>query len=197
MKITKITLLLTLSFLLLACGRSKEAQFYLLNPLPPQKQNGQPYRYLQIGIDEINIPPYTEKPQLMIHCTPHRLELEEYHQWAEALDKNITRVVETNLSNLLPGAIVESSPWNSRFKPGYHLQIDISQLDIDVHGYSSLAAEYLIYHEDELVKKGTVYYHTKVPVVNIESLVISVNTNLSCLTQEIARVFARMSIKDK
>ncbi|WP_082060339.1 PqiC family protein [Legionella hackeliae] len=163
---------------------------YLLNPLPPIKSASQPYRHLQIGIDEINTPAYIEKPQLMIHYTPHRLELEEYHQWAEALDKNITRVIETNLSTLLPGSIVESSPWDSKFKPDYHLQIDISQFEIDINGNSMLRAEYLIYHGEELIRKGNFYNCVKVIPAEMESLVVSMNNNLTYLTREIAKTFA-------
>jgi uncharacterized lipoprotein YmbA len=173
----------------MACGRSKEALFYVLNPLPPLKDSKPSYKGLLIGIDEVSIPGYVERPQLMIHYTPYRMKLEEYHQWAEALGKNITRVVETDLSTLLPGAIVESSPWTIAFRPNYHLQMEISQLDIDIYGNSSLRGEYLIYQEEKLIKKRDIYYHRKIPLVNIETLVSSVNANLSCLTQDIAHAF--------
>ncbi|OCH98446.1 hypothetical protein A8135_12130 [Legionella jamestowniensis] len=174
---------------MIACSRSKDTQMYLLNPLPPMKTASKPYKHLQIGIDEINTPSYIEKPQLMIHCSPHQLKLEEYHQWAEALDKNITRVVETDLSTLLPGSIVESSPWNIKFKPNFHLQIDISQFEIDINGNSILRAEYLIYHEDALLKKGDAYYCVKVVPTTIEALVVSMNKNLTSLTRDIAKAF--------
>ncbi|WP_232505543.1 PqiC family protein [Legionella clemsonensis] len=162
---------------------------YLLNPLPPIKTASKPYTHLQIGIDGINTPSYIEKPQLMIHCSPHQLKLEEYHQWAEALDKNITRVIETDLSTLLPGSIVESSPWDVKFKPDFHLQIDISQFEIDVNGNSILRAEYLIYHKEALLKKGDAYYCVKVLPITIEALVVSMNNNLTCLTRDIAKAF--------
>ncbi|WED43565.1 PqiC family protein [Legionella cardiaca] len=190
MKLIKFSFIAFIGLLLVACGRSKDAQMYMLNPLPPAKNGTKPYTYLQIGIDEVTTPAYMTKPQLMIHQTPHRLELEEYHQWAESLDKNITRVVETNLATLLPGAVVESSPWDSKFKPNYHLQIDISQFEIDINGNSTLRAEYLIYHEDKLIKKRDVYYCSKVMPVDIERLVISMNVNLTHLTQDIAKTFA-------
>ncbi|WP_083500854.1 PqiC family protein [Legionella brunensis] len=170
---------------------------YLLNPLPPQKSAGHPYSYLRIGIDEVNTPAHIEKPQLMIHCTPNRLELEEYHQWAEALDKNIARVIETNLSTLLPGAIVENAPWDSKFKPNYHLQVGISQFEIDFNGNSIIRAEYLIYHDEELIKKGDSYYRIKVLPTDVEKLVISMNNNLTHLTQDIAKAFIRVYPRNK
>nr|WP_133132321.1 PqiC family protein [Legionella sp. PL877] len=163
---------------------------YVLAPIPPQKHSVSEYKNLRIGIDSVNIPAYIEKPQLMLHTTSHRLEPEEYHQWAEAVDKNIMRVVETDLSTLLPGSIVESSPWDSKFKPNYHLQIDISQFEMDICGSSKLRAEYLIYYKEALIKRGKVYYHSQVPKVTIEALVMSMNANLTRLTRSIAKVFS-------
>lgn len=189
MRLAQAGLLFCIVLALLSCGRSKEVQFYLLNPLPPQKLEVKRYRHLRIGIEEISLPATVDKPQLMIHCTPSLLKLSENHQWAETLNKNITRLVKTNLRELLPGAVVESSPWNSRFRPNYYLQLDISQWEIATNGENALRAEYFIYKNDKMLKKAKVYFHSKIPVVTIESLIISMNDHMSCLTQHIARSF--------
>lgn len=190
MRILKVSLVILMGLLLVSCGRSPEMQFYILNTIPLQKNLSHRYNYLQIGIDEIDIPAYLEKPQLMIYNSANEVTLEEHHQWAESLDKNIKRVVETNLSMLLPGAVVENSPWDIKFKPNYHLQIDISQFTIDMKGNSILRAEYIVYYEKEIIKKRDVYYYIKVNNVTMESLVGSMNTNLTHLTRDIARTFA-------
>lgn len=154
----------------------------------PNKQMNH-YNNLHLGIDDITIPAYLEKPQIMISYSPNRVELEEYHQWAGALDKNIKSVISTNLSSLLPGAIVESSPWNVKFKPNYQLQIDIEQFTIDMQGNSILRAEFILYHQDNIFKKQNVYYRLKVPHITIENLIASMNNNLTHLTQDIAKAF--------
>nr|HAT8713696.1 hypothetical protein [Legionella jordanis] len=189
---SKLVALISLCFILLGCGRSKEAQFYVLNPIPPAKENHHPYRELRIGIDEVSTPGYVERPQLMIHFTPYRMKMEEFHQWAEALNKNITRVIETNISTLLPGAVVESLPWDNQFRPNYHLQVEITQLDIDFQGNSVLRAEYLIYNDHDLISKQNIYYHQKVQIINVESLVSSVNSNVTRLSRDIAQSFRRI-----
>lgn len=192
MKLKTIVIIL-FGLALLSCGRSKESDFYILNPLPPQQQKAANYA-IQIGLDEINLPHYTEKPQLMIHYSPYQVQLEEYHRWAESLDKNIGRVIEANLSTLLPGAVIESYPWNVKLKPNYHLQIDIFQFEIDYKGDSVLRAEYVIYHHDQLIKKYTVYYHLKLKdsPITINALVKSMNTNLNHLTLDIASSFKKI-----
>lgn len=189
MRLIKLILLLALGLNLGSCGRSKDAQFYMLNPVPPQAHPSNRYQHLLIGIDEIYTPAFAEKPQMLIYDSSNEVKMEEYHQWAEALDKNIKRVIETNLTTLLPGAIVERSPWDIKFKPNYNLQVTISEIKIDMNGNSSLRAEYLIYHHEQLIKKYDKYYHIKIPVVTVENLVRSMNTNLSHLTQDIAKTF--------
>ncbi|HAZ7573560.1 TPA: membrane integrity-associated transporter subunit PqiC [Legionella pneumophila] len=194
-KPVKFVLILLIALTLCDCGRSKETQFYLLTPIPPQKNSRNFYNHLQIGVDEVSTPDYMKKPQLMIHQTPHHLTLEEFNQWAGALDKNITLVLTTNLSTLMPGVVVQASPWDNKFHPDYHLQVMISQFEIDIHGNSILRAEYLIYRKEELIHKGNAYYHIKVPLISIEALVQSMNTNLTHLTEEIARFFIKNTTK--
>lgn len=194
-KPVKFLLILLIVLTLCDCGRSKETQFYLLTPIPLQKNSRNSFNHLQIGVDGVSTPDYMKKPQLMIHQTPHHVTLEEFNQWAGALDKNITLVLATNLSTLMPGVVVQISPWDNKFHPDYHLQVMISQFEIDIHGNSILRAEYLIYRKEELIHKGNAYYHTKVPLISIETLVQSMNTNLTHLTEEIARFFIKNTTK--
>ncbi|WP_419420362.1 PqiC family protein [Legionella sp. D16C41] len=186
MILRKISLIL-LILMLLSCGRSKEAIFYLLNPLAPTKNNASHYS-MQIGIDEIELPKYTQKSQLMIHYTPYKVQLEEYHRWAESLANNIGRVIKANLTSLLPGAIIERYPWDTNFKPNYHIQIDIFQFEIDYNGDSILRATYLI-SSGLIIKKYNVMYRIKLTnqPITVEALVKSMNTNLNHLTIDIAK----------
>lgn len=172
-----------------SCSRSKEAIFYLLDPLPLLIHKTKPFHYFQIGIDLINIPAFIEKPQLMIRYDDHRVKLEEYHQWAEALSKNITRVIETNLTVLLPGSLVESAPWDVKFHPNYSLQVNILKFDMDLSGRCQLNAQYNIYQDSHLIKRKETNYLTTVSPVTIPALVAAMNKNLTLLTQDIAQSF--------
>ncbi|MFW2534402.1 MULTISPECIES: PqiC family protein [unclassified Legionella] len=186
----KSNIILLTTLILCGCGKSKESQFYILTPLPPQK-NHHFYNHVQIGIDSVTIPDYIKKKQLMINQSPNHLNIEEFHQWAGSLDKNITLVLTTNLSTLIPGAIVQSAPLDTKFHPDYHLQVDISQFEIDIHGASILRAEYIIYRQEKLIHKGNAYYHIRIPVVTTEALVKSMNTNLTSLSIKIAHSFIK------
>ncbi len=172
---------------LTACSRSRESNFYVLNPLPVQKQQTKNHPDLRVGIEEINIPSYMTKQQFIIHYSPHHVKLDEFQQWAGALDKNIQRVVETNLSTLLPGAVVAYYPWGTQFKPNYQLHINISQFEVNTLGNTLLRATYVIYSGETLQQKRTVEYHQRAPLLTVDSFVKTMNDSLNHLTQDIAK----------
>jgi hypothetical protein len=175
---------------LAACSRSPESNFYVLNPIPAQKQQTIRHPDLRIGIEEIDIPSYMTKQQFILHYTPHHVKLNEYQQWAGALDKNIRRVVETNLSTLLPGAVVAYFPWGIQFKPNYQLRINISQFEVDTLGNTLLRATYIIYSGEELREKRTVEYRQRASMLTVDSFVKTMNDNLNHLTQDIAKTLS-------
>lgn len=179
---------------LTACSRSPQSQFYVLNPIPLQKLQTTTHPDLRVGIEDINIPSYMTKQQLIIHDSPHHVKLDEFQQWAGALDQNIQRVVETNLSTLLPDAVVRSSPWGIQFKPNVQLHINISQFELDTQGNTLLRATYLIYSGETLQQQRTVEYHQRAPLLTVDSFVKTMNDNLNHLTQDIAQSLRSISI---
>lgn len=187
MKGCSLGLIFLTGMILAACARSPETKFYVLNPISHQGKQVKAYQHLRLGIDEINTPDYMSKPQFIIYNTANRLELKEFDQWAERLDKNIRDVLEANFTVLLPGAIVASRPWSVNFKPNYQLQVDIIEFRVDTNGNSILRANYLIYSDEKLNKKGTLYYHQKVLSVSVDAMVASMNSNLIHLTRDIAK----------
>lgn len=187
MKLSRIVILLALGFILCACGRSKQPEYYMLNPIPAKSAPVDRHAFLTVGIEPIHNPAFTEKPQLMIYDGLNRVQLEEFHQWAESLDKNIKGVIKANLNTLIPGLVMEDAPWDIEFKPDYNLQIDISEFKIDVFGNSSLRASYSISRQDRVIKKYDRYYHLKIPAVSIDALVQSMNANLNAFTRDMAK----------
>ena len=187
MKLSRLLIILALGFILCACGRSKQPEFYMLNPISPKSAPVERHAFLKIGIEPIHTPAFTEKPQLMIYDSLNRVQLEEFHQWAESLDKNIKRVIKANLNTLIPGVVMEDAPWDLDFKPDYNLQIDISEYKIDMCGNSSLRASYSISSHERVIKKYDRYYHLKIPVVSVDALVQSMNANLNSFTRDMAK----------
>jgi uncharacterized lipoprotein YmbA len=179
-----------LVILALASCRSKPPQLYVLNPLPCIKSSkNTQFSSLRIGLDAIKIPEYIQKPEIVLHCNKNEVKLAKNHEWAEGLDKNILRIFQTNLMTLLPGAIVEITPWNSRFKADYNVQIIISEFETD-QNRNIFRAEYLIYQGDNIIK-GNVCYKNKIMEVTPKNVVLNLNEDITALTQEIASFFRK------
>lgn len=174
------------SFLMNGCARSPASHFYVFNPLPLQKKQTDVKHPIRIGISEINIPSYLNKQQIIIHDTPHHVKLDEFQLWAGPLDKNIQRVVETNLSTLIPGASVVTFPWGIEFKPTYQLRLDISQFEVDTKGNTLLRATYVISSNAQLKQKRTLEFRRQSPSLTIDSFVTTLNEDLNLLTKDIA-----------
>ncbi|QRN03062.1 hypothetical protein GH742_03840 [Legionella sp. MW5194] len=186
-----IGLLISASLILTACSRSKDPSYYVLNPVAAPVNQSNQYIHVRLGIERVSVPDYLDKPQLSLYYTPNLSELQEDSQWAEEVRGNVKRVIKSNLSTFLSGALVELAPWDIKFKPNYQLQVDISQYKVTAQGQSILQAEYVIYKGDEPFKKYKVAYTEKLPMVNPNTMVISMNNNLTRLTRDIARHLPR------
>lgn len=184
-----LIMILIFSLILSACGRSKQPEFYILNPLPPQKVVLHKNATLKLGINSIRTPPFAEKPQLLIYDSLNQVQLEEFHQWSESLDKNIKRVIKTNLNTLLPNLVMEDTPWNLDFKPDYNLEIDITEIRMDRLGNCSLRANYIIFGTQGF-KKYQRYYYKKNAIVTAEALVASFNQHLNNFSRDIAKTLS-------
>ncbi|GGI80445.1 PqiC family protein [Legionella impletisoli] len=193
MRLTNVGLILASTAILFGCGRSKPPELYVLSPIPCHKmQISEKYAHLRIGINPVKIPEYIQKPEITLHCSKHQVKLAENHHWAESLKDNITRILQTNLTTLLPGAVVQKSPWYSQFFPTYTLDVMISQFETDIYGNHIFRAEYLIYHDNRVVKNGQICYKKKLPVVTPLTVVNSMNDNINQLSKEIMLTFKSM-----
>lgn len=192
----KLFFLGLLGLILVGCGRSKESQWYVLNPLPALNV-GLKYAGLKIGIQDLSIPAYLDKTQLLLFYTPNQAMLYENHEWAEDLAKNTKRVLRTNLTTLLPGAIIELSPWDSKFKPDYFIQLNINQWKVDAKGQSLLTATYLIFDETRPLRQRSITYQQLLTKVTPETMVASMNSQLTQLSEDIAKRFIKYSKQTK
>lgn len=175
-----------LSLLLLACGRSKEPQLYVLNPLPPQKHK-QIHQGLRIVIDQVILPDYVDKPQLLIFTSAHQGQLLENHQWAERLQNNAKKVIQTNLISIMPKTMVLLAPVDSLFQPNRRLSVDISEFKMDIQGNNKLRAVYQITTDGTHVRQYEVSYCTHTQPANPSTAVLAMNGLLIRLSRDIAR----------
>ncbi len=184
----KFIIVIALFTALSGCS-SPQSTFYVLNPVPIKSRHVIKTVRLNIGLGPIVIPEYLQQPQMVTYVADNELMLNEFHRWAEPLQSNIVRVVQSDLSGLLPYIKFHKYPWRQSANIKYRVKVNISQFDMDNHNNSILRAKY----EISLDKNGqkpfikTVYYQTAVGSRQYRQLVACMNYNLAQLSHSIAK----------
>ncbi len=125
-----------------AAGVSRPNHYYVLPSLAdlPGKPASARADGLSLGVLEIDLPAYLDRPQLVVRDSAERIELREFARWAGALKSDIQRVLAQDLAVLLPGASVYRRPWPRGARPRWLLALAIDRFDADRAGRVRLYA---------------------------------------------------------
>ncbi|MDQ2993404.1 MAG: PqiC family protein [Pseudomonadota bacterium] len=138
---------------------STPSQFYVLTEIPPYQVRPLAINESStIGLGPIEFPKYLDQPQIVIRKTQNKLDMNEFHRWAEPLDENTRRVLRNNLSNLLKSSRVVMYPWRHSDKVDYQIRVDITRFDSDECGNVILMARWQILDSDD---KEVLSTHTR------------------------------------
>ena len=193
-------LLFLIAFALLAvagCGSTRPSNFYQLDGPAATRLSGLE-RGIAVGIGPVNLPPYLDRPQIVIRGTGHKLELSEFHRWVEPLNESISRVIIVNLSNMLESTRVYKIPRRNKTMPlEFRIEIDFARLDGMPGGNALLVARWTLYGQEEtaLVTKVAIISESSgaegpdgsesADEVSFESMIAAQNRTLHRLSQEI------------
>jgi len=91
-----------------------------------------------MGVGPITLPKYFDRPQIVTRVEGNSLNQADLDQWGGDLNDNITRVLATNLSDLLATERVSLYPWSDRVPIDYQVSLDITRFERDVDGSVAL-----------------------------------------------------------
>jgi uncharacterized protein len=98
------------ALLALAGCSSPENKYFTLSAAEPAAPAGQAVTGLTIAIDDIQIPAYLDRPQIVIKQDPNRADVREYERWVEPMDGMIRRVLTADLAARLGTGRVLDKP---------------------------------------------------------------------------------------
>ena len=104
-----------------------------------------------IGVGPITLPKYLDRPQIVTRVAANSLDQANLDQWGGDLNDNITRVVATNLSNLLATDRVSLYPWKDGAPVDFQVTMDISRFEQDKDGNAVLNVFWSIVNKDGTV----------------------------------------------
>ncbi len=140
-----------LVLLTLASCADKPTRLYVLTATTEKPAATSPSG-LAIGIGPITLPKYLDRPQIVSSVEANSLDQANFDQWGGDLNDNITRVLATNLSNLLATDRVSLYPWKDGAPVDYQVTLDVSRFEQDKDGSSVLSVFWSIV----IPKDGTV-----------------------------------------
>ena len=182
--------LVSAAFLLGGCAATKPTTFYLLEPVAHAPTEATPVSApspVTLGVGPVELPHYTDRPQIVTRGKGNQLDVDEFAQWGEPLDDNVTRVLAEYLSLLLPTQRVEVFPWKRAAAIDYPVTVEMSRFDGTVGGDAVLVARWQVRDdssgEEVVARKSTFYVPAK--TADNDGVVAAMNDALNALSLEI------------
>ena len=125
--------------LVTACATSRQTDFYLLKATLPDRSDAvlmQPDSTL--CIKTIHLPEYLDRPQMVVRDPGYRLQLSEFHRWAEPLRDNFARVLTENLEARLIQKGIGVRGGGCRGMADYQLGLEIVSFETESKGNAIL-----------------------------------------------------------
>lgn len=145
-------LALTLGGCIMQGEPAPDNQFYVLDSLPantaPLATAGQG-RALVIDLAAVRLPQYLQRTQIVTRIDANRLSVSEFDQWGGNLEKNMMRVLGTNLALLLGTPEVHLA---ARRAPGgvdAQVEVEVMKFERGPDGRAELAAQWRLIDEQE------------------------------------------------
>jgi uncharacterized protein len=138
MRISSPLLFVGLVLLALAgCTSDKPTRLYVLTATTDRPAATSP-EGIAVGIGPVTLPKYLDRPQIVTRVEANSLDQANFDQWGGDLNDNITRVVATNLSNLLATDRVSLYPWKDGAPVDYQVTLDVGRFEQDKDGNAVL-----------------------------------------------------------
>lgn len=134
-KIWSLAVLLLLS----ACvGTSQPSKFYSLKPLNRNEVQAVSMVKMNIGIEEVKIPDYLDKPQIVtMKDNSVELNISEINRWSEPLSTMMQRTIANDMAAYLPNSVVKARNLG-REKFDYVIFVEVDKFDGQLGQASSL-----------------------------------------------------------
>ena len=178
--------LISLCAFFLLCGcigftESPPSQFYMLKTVPAEPISR---TRLNIGIQEVQIPEYINRPQIVTIENKVEYNISEFNRWSSSLSGIIRRTLASDMAYLLPQSFIKPSSIISD-NYNYTISIEINRLDGEFDKNATLEAWWYI-----LNRKGQIVYRGQTSLSqpagdNYEELVSAQSLLLAEMAKEI------------
>jgi uncharacterized lipoprotein YmbA len=148
---------------------------------------------IRVGLYPFEIPQYLMRPNIVTMPEGNRLEIAEYDRWAESLDASLMRVLDINLTRMVPRASVHHYPW--RREPGvlYEISGEVLQFGLEDDGIVRMIVHWTLRPAGDADGEDHRFVFARPPVgEGFVGIVTMMNQAVNALSEEIAAELNRM-----
>jgi uncharacterized lipoprotein YmbA len=125
--------------LLAGCGATPKESFYTLASAPPVEARSA----VTVHVALAALPEAVARTPVVIRTAPNKVDIDDFHRWAEPLKYAIPRVVAANLAKELGGARV-SSGRGPATTADYRVALDITRFESSFSEGATLEAAWTV-----------------------------------------------------
>ncbi|MBF0357977.1 MAG: membrane integrity-associated transporter subunit PqiC [Magnetococcales bacterium] len=204
----KLRVLLTLAGLLVALGGcsinplgtgTPQTRFFVVSPLTvPEPPDGGLVKKdeIEIAIEQLVIPSYLDRPQIVIRTGDNELHISEFNQWGENLRGNLSRVFLENLALLMDSDNIFLVPSIKRQSPDLRVAVRIIQFERGQSGAPHLTVRWTLYDREKKVifRENLVLTGENVGRYDYPAIVKAMSDLLADLSRRIVVIIRKHSI---
>ncbi len=124
------------------CASSPEPQFYTLFPRDGGAVTSQP---IEVQLRRPALPGYLDRPQIVRHEQPGKLEFSGDARWGAPLEKMVGDILAQNLAQRLPSASVYGESGAISSSPDALVEVDIQRFELTDRGSVELVAQVAVH----------------------------------------------------
>jgi uncharacterized protein len=171
-------------------GQGQPTRYYILTPMAPPSATASAMhlRDVAIGVGPVQLPQYTNRPQIVTGNTRHELSQAPLEEWAEPLRDNFIRVLAENLSVLLATDRVAVFPWKGPLPIAYQVIVEVTHFLGETGGETSLVALWSIVgnHGREVLVSQRSSFREPTGQQGYEDLAAAMSRTVAALSYDIA-----------
>ena len=139
---------LAIAFTLLACALSgcsvsSPSRFYTLEPVAAAGSDASMKVAILVG--PVSVPDAVDRPEIVLHSGPNRVDIDEFNRWASPLSDGIAQTVVADLGKLLDDPDVAAAPL-ANFNPAYRVVINVQRFESTLGQSANLVAVWTVRH---------------------------------------------------
>ncbi|MGI9213915.1 MAG: PqiC family protein [Methylococcaceae bacterium] len=183
----RIALYLLAGITLAGCmAHTPSPHYFLLNPLNPEPVLADSRKTRVVTLSAVHIPHYADRPQIVTSGTDNQYQLDDYNRWAERLDDNILRVLQQNLSTLLPDTVILQNDSRPNLADTLRLSVDILDILADSTGTARLVTQWTLARHHQIVETRQSSHQVHYPSETAPARVAAINELINRLSHDIA-----------